>query len=285
MKKFLTESKKIFMNKIVIGVTVSLLMFFTFLNFAFAAAPGVIFTVNGARSGISIPAGYMTIEWKSVNTASCTASASGNTDDWSGTKSTTGAVQIFSGLAGSVRYTITCSNESGNSVSSSVVVNVLPQPTTNGGNTFYDNSVNTNTGLGNLGGTSDLNNLGDVNGLGGVNSLGSVVNDSCNPGSITSLKDLIMNLFIGCLLKPLTQLLIGISLVVFLWGIFKFVKSDGDDKQAGRELMFWGIVALFVMISMWGLVAILRNTFNFSGNESIAPREVSVPSLNTTLVK
>ncbi len=57
-------------------------------------------------------------------------------------------------------------------------------------------------------------------------------------------------------------LIISLSLVVFLWGIFKFIKDGSNDKsrEEGRQFMFWGIIGLAVMVSVWGLVRILTNT-------------------------
>ena len=88
------------------------------------------------------------------------------------------------------------------------------------------------------------------------------VND-CKISNFHTLKDLIMGFAIGCIFTRLISVIVGIGVIVFRWGIFKFISSEGEDKQGGRELMFWGIVGIFVMISLWGLVAILQNTFKF----------------------
>jgi hypothetical protein len=54
--------------------------------------------------------------------------------------------------------------------------------------------------------------------------------------------------------------LIGIALLVFIWGVITFIAKSGDDKahEEGRRKMFWGIIILFVLISMWGLVRLLQ---------------------------
>ena len=96
----------------------------------------------------------------------------------------------------------------------------------------------------------------------GNNTVVSV--SSCRPGQARNFKDLIINLIIGCILSPLVYLIIAASVIVFLLGILKFIRSEGDDKQAGREFVVWGIVGLFVMISVWGLVSILSSTFSLN---------------------
>jgi hypothetical protein len=74
-------------------------------------------------------------------------------------------------------------------------------------------------------------------------------------------------------------LIIGLAIFIFIFGIFKMITSESpEEKQKGRDLMFWGIIGIFVMISLWGLVSILQNTFVLS-NISINPRQVTIPNL------
>ncbi len=53
----------------------------------------------------------------------------------------------------------------------------------------------------------------------------------------------------------------AIALLVFFWGLAKFILHAGDDKshETGKELMKWGIISLFVMVSVWGIVLFLTN--------------------------
>ena len=66
------------------------------------------------------------------------------------------------------------------------------------------------------------------------------------------------------ILTWLVPLLIGVAVVVFLWGVVKYITAGGDEEKIkkGRDTMIWGIVGLFVMVAVWGLVWILLNTFN-----------------------
>jgi hypothetical protein len=67
---------------------------------------------------------------------------------------------------------------------------------------------------------------------------------------------------IGDIVGNIIPILIGLALLVFFWGLAKFIlKLGGDAKAAeeGKKLMIWGLVALFVMISVWGLVAWLQH--------------------------
>ena len=61
----------------------------------------------------------------------------------------------------------------------------------------------------------------------------------------------------------LIPVLILVGVVTFLSGIVRFVGAgDNEEKrQAGRQVMIYGIIILFVMVSIWGFVNILQQSF------------------------
>lgn len=76
------------------------------------------------------------------------------------------------------------------------------------------------------------------------------------------------------ILNQLVYVIIGASLVVFLYGILKLSFIDGQKPEAreqARKFMFWGIVSLFVMVSVWGLVKLLQATFFNTNSDLIFP--------------
>ena len=76
------------------------------------------------------------------------------------------------------------------------------------------------------------------------------------------------------LMNQLIYLIIAASLVIFLYGILKLSFVDGQKPEAreqARKFMFWGIVSLFVMVSVWGLVNILKVSL-FGPGDLIIPR-------------
>lgn len=64
-------------------------------------------------------------------------------------------------------------------------------------------------------------------------------------------------------MNMLAILLIGVAAFLLVYGIFRYIAAGADEKRRteGRKLFLWGLIALFVMISFWGLVRILLNTF------------------------
>ena len=80
---------------------------------------------------------------------------------------------------------------------------------------------------------------------------------------MTGIKDLITS--VGGLLNPLIVVLVAAALLVFFWGLVKFIFRVGGDEKAvgeGKRLMIWGLIALFVMISVWGIIRFMQNQLN-----------------------
>ncbi|MEN9582776.1 MAG: hypothetical protein RL641_730 [Candidatus Parcubacteria bacterium] len=59
-------------------------------------------------------------------------------------------------------------------------------------------------------------------------------------------------------------LIFSLAMLVFLYGVMKYViAADGsDDREEGRWFMIYGIIGIFVMVSVWGLVGLISNTFD-----------------------
>jgi hypothetical protein len=65
---------------------------------------------------------------------------------------------------------------------------------------------------------------------------------------------------VGGIIRDLTILAAGVALLVFFWGLVKFILSASDPKgkAEGKSFMVWGVIALFVMVSVWGLVGFIQ---------------------------
>jgi len=84
---------------------------------------------------------------------------------------------------------------------------------------------------------------------------------------------------IGGLLGTLIPILITIAVIVFFYGLIKYILAAGDaeSKATGLKIMIGGLVALFVMVAVWGLVGILAETFDIRPGEGIQNVDRLVP--------
>src|SRR3989344_4119735 len=64
---------------------------------------------------------------------------------------------------------------------------------------------------------------------------------------------------IQSVLDALVPLLIGLAVVVFLWGVVKFVTAAGDEekRKEGKSFIIWGLVGITVMVILWAIVYLL----------------------------
>ena len=71
---------------------------------------------------------------------------------------------------------------------------------------------------------------------------------------------------LGNFLGRAVPLIISLAVVWFLFQVFRYaVAGNEEDKAKAKTQMIWGIVGIFVMVSVWGLVAILQSTFGTTG--------------------
>lgn len=77
---------------------------------------------------------------------------------------------------------------------------------------------------------------------------------------------------IAKLISDATPVVVGLAVLFFLYGLALYILASGDEakRNEGRHIMIWGIIALFAMVSVWGLVKILQNTLNI--NQGAAPQ-------------
>ncbi len=76
------------------------------------------------------------------------------------------------------------------------------------------------------------------------------------------------------LLTGVMGLFITLAIVIFFWGLIKYLMSVGEEKSEGLQIMFYGVIAIFVMVSIWGIIRLLQGTFNVAGNQPLVPRAV-----------
>lgn len=59
--------------------------------------------------------------------------------------------------------------------------------------------------------------------------------------------------------------LIGIGLVYFLWAVAKYIKDSGEGNGSkGVHTIAYGLLVLFVMVGVWGLLSILIQALGFT---------------------
>lgn len=68
------------------------------------------------------------------------------------------------------------------------------------------------------------------------------------------------------ILQILIPIMVAVAFIVFFWGVSKFIlnSSKPDDIKNGKNYMMWAIIALFVLVSFRGIIALLVGEFGFT---------------------
>ena len=89
---------------------------------------------------------------------------------------------------------------------------------------------------------------------------------------------IITDVVVGGIINALMLLFLSLIMLYFLWGIVKFIRKSGDDKdrENAKWMMIYSIIGMTVVASLWGIVALITNTF-FTTPPSTLPKP-NIPS-------
>lgn len=84
----------------------------------------------------------------------------------------------------------------------------------------------------------------------------------------------------------LATLLMGVAFIAFLLAIINFLwrRRSGDEKgiNDAKSMLGWSVIALFVMVSIWGLVSFLQGALGIGGVTEIKKPQTRFGNTNTT---
>ena len=83
---------------------------------------------------------------------------------------------------------------------------------------------------------------------------------ACNVIKFVSLLDIVV--WLKCIIGAgVIPLIFSLAFVSFLWGVFSFMTAeDKTKKEEAKNTMLWGMIGLFVMVSLWGIIDIVSKT-------------------------
>lgn len=83
--------------------------------------------------------------------------------------------------------------------------------------------------------------------------------------------------FFSTFLNGVIGLFITLAIVVFFWGLIKYLWSiDNENAHEGLKIMFWGLIAIFVMVSIWGIIRLLQSTLKVTSTDPVIPKGIVV---------
>lgn len=67
------------------------------------------------------------------------------------------------------------------------------------------------------------------------------------------------------------KIFVTLALVVFIWGVVRFIAAAGNPQQIrqAKGIMLYGIIAIAILAMMTGIIAFLQTYFGVSGGQPI----------------
>jgi len=78
---------------------------------------------------------------------------------------------------------------------------------------------------------------------------------------------------VGKIIDKLIPIAASLALLVFFFGIAKFMLAKGDEEKirSGKMLLLWGTIALFIISALWGIIASLQRITGTGNDLDILP--------------
>ncbi len=86
------------------------------------------------------------------------------------------------------------------------------------------------------------------------------------------------------IIATLIPLVLALALLFFFWGLAQFIHSlnQGDTALAdGKRKLMWGVIALFVMVSIWGIISYMQKSLKIEGGGAMDVPTVNIPYSQT----
>ncbi len=83
---------------------------------------------------------------------------------------------------------------------------------------------------------------------------------------------------IDLILNPAILVIFSLGFLVFIWGLVQFLDAlnKGGKSDDGKQHMLWGIVGMFIMVSVFGIISFITNTLGLG----ITPRGTYNPDMS-----
>lgn len=87
----------------------------------------------------------------------------------------------------------------------------------------------------------------------------------------------VLNQFLGRIIvqiiDPIILLLSAGAFVIFLWGIFEFIRpANAAKREEGRSAIFWGLIGLVIIFGAYGIINVALGTFDLGTIQDKLPQ-------------
>lgn len=72
----------------------------------------------------------------------------------------------------------------------------------------------------------------------------------------------VMGAIVDAIINPIILLIFSAGVFFFMWGLVRFLMNldNPEGRKTGQNHMLWGIVGVFIMATVFGIISIITNT-------------------------
>ena len=70
----------------------------------------------------------------------------------------------------------------------------------------------------------------------------------------------------------------AVAFLVFAFGVARFIRSAGSEKEIkeSKNFLIWGVVGMFVLATIWGIVSFLQGEFGFKQGGTVGIPQIRI---------
>jgi hypothetical protein len=74
----------------------------------------------------------------------------------------------------------------------------------------------------------------------------------------------IVSRFWTYIISPVILVVFACGFLLFVYGLVEFLWkiNQGGENKEGKQHMLWGIIGMLIMVSVYGIISLLSNTFS-----------------------
>lgn len=72
----------------------------------------------------------------------------------------------------------------------------------------------------------------------------------------------------GKLVNTATAIAVALAFLYFFWNLGTYVLGGGEKKDEAKRGMMWGVIALVVLTSLWGIIIFIRNVIGIDAGKT-----------------
>ena len=71
------------------------------------------------------------------------------------------------------------------------------------------------------------------------------------------------------IINPIIVFMMALAILMFVWGVVEFLMNQGGGEEKaianGKQHILWGLIGLLIMVSVFGIMRLIVNTFGIKG--------------------